>query len=214
LETVAFPAGWSDQSIRVKIPENAFKDCVGLQEITLPDAVIHIGNNAFQGCTGLKTANIGVNCRSIGVSAFYGDANLTTVDRLNDSDPSHTFDTVGNYAFRGTGIRSAKLALRSSSIYTFWGDGCFQDCRQLRDVDFLSANYMSRNMFKGCTKLSSVDFNVHLMAYTYPGIFDGCTSLENITLPAEILFVPEKMFNGCTALTSVNFNGTAAIDEI
>ena len=33
--------------------------------------------------------------------------------------------------------------------------------------------------------------------------FEGCTALENITLPASIATLGESSFKGCTALKSV-----------
>lgn len=166
---------------------------------------------------------MGSNLKVIGTSAFCGDYSLSSVSRLNGdnvrdgSGSPYTFDIVGNYAFAGTGLVSANLALRSSAIQTFWGDGCFQDCKQLQYVHFLSANYMSRNMFKDCTSLVSADYDVSMMAYTYPGIFDGCTSLETVNMPAQLLFVPEGTFRGCNSLKSATFNtygANSGIDEI
>lgn len=74
---------------------------------------------------------MGSNLKVIGTSAFCGDSNLSSVSRLNGDNvrdgrgSPYTFDIVGNYAFAGTGLISANLALRSSAIQTFWGDGCF-----------------------------------------------------------------------------------------
>ena len=76
---------------------------------------------------------------------------------------------------------------------------------------------MSRNMFKDCTSLVSADYDVSMMAYTYPGIFDGCTSLETVNMPAQLLFVPEGTFRGCNNLKSATFNmygENSGIDEI
>ena len=199
------------------LPKNFFKNCESLTSIILPNTTLSIGDQAFSGCARLKEADIGTGVKFIGLSAFSNNAQLTSIDRLDDSDGSHTFDVVRDYAFAGTGLKKANLSLRSSSIYTFWGDGCFQNCKQLQYVHFLSANYMSRNMFKGCTSLVSVDYNVSMMAYTYPGIFNGCTSLKAVNMPAQLLFVPEGTFRGCTNLMSATFNtygANSSIDEI
>jgi hypothetical protein len=160
-----------------KIPKNAFRNCWSLKSIKLPDSVLSIGDTAFYGCTSLKDASIGLGVKYIGLSAFCNDDQLSSIDRLNDANGSHTFDIVCDYAFAGTGLLSANLALRSSSIYTFWGDSCFEGCQHLTDVRVLSANYLSKDMFKGCINLSSVTFDKNFMAYTYPGVFSGCKSL-------------------------------------
>ena len=72
-------------------------------------------------------------------------------------------------------------------------------------------------MFKGCTSLVSADYDVSRMAYTYPGIFDGCTNLRAVNMPAQLLFVPEGTFKGCNNLRSATFNtygANSGIDEI
>ena len=196
--------------MQTKIYKNTFKGCTSLTSMTLPTSVLSIDEGAFQGCTSLKQFNMGSQVTFVGTSAFCGDAALTSIDRLNDSDGSHTFDIVGDYAFSGIGVKKAKLSLRSSSIYTFWGDGCFQDCKSLSEVNILSANYLSKDMFKGCTALSKVTFDKNMMAYTYPSVFEGCTSLRSITMPSKLLFVSENMFKNCTNLTSVNFSDYSA----
>lgn len=87
--------------------------------------MLSVDDTAFYGCTSLQSISIGTGVKFIGLSAFCGDSNLLSVDRLADENGSHTFDIVCDYAFAGTGIKKANLSLRSSSIYTFWGDGCF-----------------------------------------------------------------------------------------
>ena len=108
-----------------KIYKNTFKGCTALTSVTLPTSISSIDDGAFQGCTSLKEANIGTKVTFVGTSAFCGDVQLSSVDRFNDTNSGHTFDIVGNYAFYGTKMKKLNLSLRSSSIYTFWGDGCF-----------------------------------------------------------------------------------------
>ena len=188
------------------LPKNFFKNCQSLTSITLPNTTLSIGDQAFFRCASLKEANIGTGVKFIGLSAFANNAQLTSIDRLNDNDGSHTFDIVCDYAFAGTGLKKAKLSLRSSSIYTFWGDGCFQGCKDLIEVNVLSANYLSKDMFKDCTSLVKITFDKNFMAYTYPSVFQGCTSLRSITLPSQLIFLTEGMFKDCINLLSVNFN--------
>ena len=52
-------------------------------------------------------------------------------------------------------------------------------------------------MFKDCKNLNSIDFQVPMMAYTYPGVFDGCTSLTTAKLPQQLLFITDDMFKNC-----------------
>lgn len=192
--------------MQTKIHKNTFKGCKSLDTVVLPDGVLSIDEGAFQDCTSLQSITMGEDVNFIGTSAFCGDNVLQNVDRFADTNSSHTFDIVGDYAFADTKLTNINLALRSSSIYTFWGDGCFQDCKSLTNVHILSANYLSKNMFKGCTALKKVSYDVNLMAYTYPGVFEGCTSLTSMQLPSQLLFISEEMFKDCTNLRSLTFN--------
>lgn len=195
--------------MQTKIYKNTFRGCTSLTSMSLPSTVLSIDDCAFQNCTSLKQLSIGSQVKLVGTSAFCGDCSLSSVDRLSDSNPSHTFDIVGDYAFSGTAVKNVKLSLRSSSIYTFWGDGCFQNCLSLEEANVLSANYLSKDMFKGCGKLKKITFNKNMMAYTYPSVFEGCSSLVSVQLPSQLLFIPENMFKDCTQLTSLTFSDYA-----
>ena len=70
-----------------------------------------------------------------------------TFTRFNDTDPSHTFDKVLDYAFYNTKLKKINLSLRSAGIDNFWGDYCFANCSHLEEVNILSACYMATGMF-------------------------------------------------------------------
>lgn len=42
----------------VVVSENAFKNCTGLEEITISSTVYMVGANAFAGCSNLSTVNV------------------------------------------------------------------------------------------------------------------------------------------------------------
>ena len=80
-------------------------------------------------------------------------------------------------------------------------------------------------MFKGCTSITKVVFKDTALqdgkndgtgwgTSIFDSMFEGCTALETISLPAYITEVGPRAFAGCTALKTVNVLGTApAIDE-
>ena len=88
----------------------------------IPFSVLSIDECACQDCTSLTGVSLGNDLKVIGTSAFYHDSSLTSVSRLNGdnvrdgSGNPYIFDIVGHYAFAGTGLVSASLALRSSAI--------------------------------------------------------------------------------------------------
>ena len=58
------------------ILRNAFKNCISLEEIFLPETVERIDDNAFMGCTGLKSINIPETVTTIENNAFKGCDNV------------------------------------------------------------------------------------------------------------------------------------------
>lgn len=121
---------------------------------------------------------------------------------------------VGDYSFAGTSLTKVNLSLRSSSIYTFWGDYCFADCKGLAEANILSACYMSNHMFANDTALTAVNFKNNHTSYVYPFVFENCTSLPQITLPSKIWYVSEGMFHNCSSLRTVKFSDYTAANSM
>lgn len=96
--------------------------------------------------------------------------------------------------------------MRSAGIDNFWGDYCFADCKQLEEVNILSAGYLSKSMFSGCTSLTAVNFKNNHTSYVYPDVFLSCTSLTSIMLPSKLWYISEEMFKDCINLKYVKFN--------
>jgi hypothetical protein len=101
------------------IEGGTFWECTGLTEITIPNSVTNIGGSAFYGCTGLTEITIPNLVTSIGAQAFYKCSGLTevTIPELVTS--------IGNSAFyQCSGLKSiTSLATTAPNIgsYTFYG---------------------------------------------------------------------------------------------
>lgn len=140
---------------------NAFKDCTNLESVT-GGAITHINLNAFAnssistfnfekvksisdkafyGCTNLKDVNL-PNVENIGISAF---ENVPSIDVLN----CEKLTTIGNYAFRGSGVTTAYLPSLESL-----GTSAFEKCENLTSVLMASLESVPANAFKNCTALS------------------------------------------------------------
>lgn len=81
-----------DDSV-TKIANNAFENCDGLSDITIPGSVLTIGDAAFSGCTQLSHVMFIDGIKNIGVSAF---SNCTM---LSDIALPETLQFLGSYAF-------------------------------------------------------------------------------------------------------------------
>lgn len=189
------------------IESSAFKG-TSITNINFPSTLKTIGANAFQGAP-LTELNIPANVTSIGVSAFA------------------TFSTTKKYP--------TMTSLVIPATVTSWGSGVFQGCVNLTDVTISDGvKKIPDSMFADCTALKQIDLNevTSLGAYAFQktgltsvvipdtveslsassyvtnyGLFDTCTSLTSVTLPANLKSLGAKIFNGCTALTEIKIAG-------
>lgn len=72
------------------IPDNCFRACWSIQQITIPDSVVSIGNNAFLGCDRLQSITIPKNVKTIGAT-FIGGTHITTWWGDNWYDPDRVY---------------------------------------------------------------------------------------------------------------------------
>ena len=107
------------------IADNAFKDCVGLTVINIPESVESIGERAFQGCENLQSINIPSSITSISNNTFNGCKALTSIilpEKLN---------SIGDYALNGcAGLTSLVIPAGVSSI----GQNALANCTGLKWV--------------------------------------------------------------------------------
>lgn len=110
---------------------------------------------------------------------------------------------LGTYAFQGcTDLTTATLpsTLKKMGSSTFSRSGITSIVIPNSVWDIASSS------FYNCSNLASVTLPTNpsynwLNAY----LFQGCTALTSVTIPASILRVQAQVFSGCTALTSVTF---------
>lgn len=177
--SVYFSGDGKTYSVIGVLPDS-FKGNTSITSVTLPDTMINIPSDAFRGCTGLTTV-IAPKVTFVGSDAFSGCTSLTTV-----------------VAPELTEIRS----------YGFFG------CTSLQTIDTSKVAYMGTSAFRNCSLLTSIDLSSLQgqdsaganMGWLAANIFDGCTSLSRVTIPASITAVSNWAFEGCS--TTVEFLST------
>ncbi|MCL2821721.1 MAG: leucine-rich repeat domain-containing protein [Firmicutes bacterium] len=101
-----------------RIPAFAFRNCVNLTSITIPNSVTSIGDRAFERTTSLTSITIPNSVTSIGVSAFAGATSLTSITIPN------SVISIGSGAFTGwtsaQTIRIQTHTTRPSGWSTSW----------------------------------------------------------------------------------------------
>ncbi len=141
-----------DDGSVTSIGDEAFRYCIGLMSITIPDNVTFIGDEAFRDCTGLTSITIGDGVTSISGSAFDGcdgvreiENGVIYVDRWAvgcDRDVANVSlhsDTTGiaNNVFQYCGSLTSIIIPGS---VTSVGERAFMNCGSLTSVVFENPN--------------------------------------------------------------------------
>lgn len=177
----------------VEIDSDAFKGCLGLTAVQIPDGVISLGG--FQGCTNLATINIPSTVTTIASNAFKGCTGLTSL-----AIPS-SVTKVGQYSFQGCGLKT--LTVPASIQFGSSNYGLFQDNVSLEMVVIADGvTTLPANMFQGCTALKSVSIPSSVVSIGGQ-CFMGCSSLASVVLPAGLTKLEYNVF-WSSGLTSVD----------
>ena len=124
-----------------KIGEGAFKDCIHLNDVTLPASLVEICDEAFSGCKNLGDVEFPKSLEKIGDNAFEG-ANLKYVEfpkhlvsigkeafkdckHIKDVEFKAACEKVASDAFVGVGTekKNADLTLPEGMVFTTDKDG-------------------------------------------------------------------------------------------
>ena len=158
-----------------RIPSEAFKNCLSLECIYLPNGVTSIGQSAFYGCEALTNVTIPDSVTEIGSSAFQYCSSLTSIT-IPDS-----VTEIGQYAF------SSCYSLTSVTIgnsVTAIGHYAFQYCSSLTSVTIPDSVITIRSSaFQYCSSLTSVYCKPTTPPAGYYYVFDGNASGRMIYVP-------------------------------
>ncbi len=210
------------------IGDNAFSQCHGLTDVTIPEGVISIGFGAFQMCSSLTNVTFPASMNSIGGGAFSLCTNLTSIaippgltsistgtfsgcSRLTSVDIPISVTNIWWFAFAGTGITNITI---NSSVSFMAGDA-FSGCAGLTEFN-VDAGNLSYTTETGV--LFSKDKST-LVAYPPGGpcsydiqpnvvaigasAFSGCGGLTNVTFPSSVTMIGDSAFSSCSGLTRI-----------
>lgn len=167
-----------DSSV-TSIGKNAFKDCVSLQSITIPNLIENIGDHAFSGCSNLKIATFGEKVSSIGASIFTGCGELTEITFLNEYLFSFKYGITGTPKLRAI-----------NSVFSSEDKRCLVIDGEL--VAFAPYGLTEYTFPYGITKIPSLNDN-YLNSFIVPetcteiGSCGGCMALnEEFIVPLSV----------------------------
>ncbi|MDE6302922.1 MAG: leucine-rich repeat protein, partial [Clostridia bacterium] len=176
---VSIPARYKNISV-TKIGDKAFRECVGLASITIPDSVDSIGCGAFSGCSGLREMTI----------PFVGGSKNAT---------SAMASTLFGYIF---GTDSYEGGVETMQYY---GDDdnypYYYIPRLLRKVTVTGGNILN-GAFYNCDKLIDIitpDNVTSIGEYA----FAACSGLTSVTIGNSVTSIGEYAFADCFRLVEI-----------
>lgn len=176
----------------VSVGENAFKNCVSLEEINEDNVVESIGTHAFEG-TNLRSA-IFNNLIFLQSNAFRSCHSLNYVSIPNCYH-------ITSRAFANCTTLSS-ISIPVGSGVTKIDREAFMECYNLKNVDIDNVDTEIWNSaFYKCSNLKNIKFD-NCIAIG-PNAFAHCESLENVNL-VKCQDIGGSAFNGCINITQVS----------
>ena len=141
-----------------------------ISSVTVNEGVTSIGQKAFENCTSLVSAEL-----------------------------PDTLETIGNSAFKGSGILTVTIPEGVTTLAT----GAFSGCKNLESVSLPSTlATIEAQAFYKCSSLSEVEIPAGVTALAAQ-VFAECSSLAVVELPDTLAEIASMAFANCTALADV-----------
>ena len=173
----------------ITIDYNAFRDCINLESIVIPDTVTHINGSAFENCTGLSEIAFPDSLVWIGGSAFGNCTSLASI-----MIPA-TVSGLGDRAFYGcTKLENIDVNENNADFCSIKG--------VLFDKDLTTI--IQYPIGKTESTYSIPDGVTLIKSYC----FGDCINLSTITIPNSIKSVYNYAFSNCINLKNVYYNGS------
>lgn len=130
------------------IGASAFRDCIALSTVIIPNSVKRISKDSFNGCSGLTSITIGNSLTSLENRLFSGCSVLTNINI------PESVTQIQEAVFKGC-VNLLNITIPNS--VTSIGGSAFSGCSGLASVNIPnSVTYIGSSAFSGCSGLTSI----------------------------------------------------------
>lgn len=223
------------RNVRI-LTDGALQNSVALENVTLPDSLVTLGDGVFSGCAQLRSVKGGRNVRQIGDGCFSGCAaltdfgdlekNVTRVGSLaflncgwfHDQPNGAVYFGKAAYAYKGSMPEGTVLRLRDGTVSVTYE---FLAGQTERNPDFdqpnlaglilpQSCNYVDSYAFAGAKNMKFIDLGgvVHIGREAFNN-----SACESIVLPDSVRYVGSNAFSA-PGIKAIHLNeGLRVVDE-
>lgn len=184
----------------------AFSYCNNLKSISVPAGVTALGNMTFSYCKSLETVTLNEGLQTIGNSVF------ANCEKLQSIIIPNSVTQINQYAFNNCKSLKSFYCSDASQLLVV-GAVCFNNCTALETVTFgpnaktFEMSTLGYNIFNGCTNLKEVNLPAELTKIP-DGFLKNLPNLAKLTLPTSIEEIGIDAFRNCPNLKTLTIPAT------
>ncbi len=207
----AFANGMEIKSIRflsnqIRVEEYAFRNCIFLQRLILPDG----STVRFSGIEDRQKTlpPIAMQAATDSIHCFKTDADGVLVECTGNISHlllARGITAVGESAFQDGNLLTQ---IEFSDTVRRIEPRAFAGCKWLREVTSAqNIEYIGASAFSGCGSLQHIELSEKLKALGARA-FENCVSLEEIYIPEGVEEIPDRAFYRCHSLRNITLPST------
>lgn len=197
---LVIPESFNGQSITT-IPKDAFKNCIGIKSIVLPNTINSVAAGAFSGCLQLESITVpfcGLTPGETGVKGHFGQIFGTASYNGGTPVKSYYGTYDSNTYYYPSALRKVTITNATTLVY-----GAFQNASLLTEINLNNEILAVGNYcFSGANQIKSISLPG---VYTIPNYcFENCTKLESFTIGDKVTKISNYAFDYCINLAKIN----------
>ncbi len=194
------------------IGAEAFRKCVNMTSITIPNSVDAINITAFWDCRGLAEivvvdGHVGFDSRDNCNAIIMTKTNVLIVGCKNTIIPNSVLGIVPCAFYGCSGLTEITIP---NSVTSIEGE-TFKNCSGLTEITIPnSVTSIGEGAFVNCSSLTSVTIP-NSVTTICDKAFAYCSSLTSVTIPNSVTHIGKNAFSECSNLAEVNIPNSVPV---